>query len=156
MAYWTIGRLRQSSYDMRVANMHVIGFEMSVQWYFRRIRKLLAMITHAAKAARPENRALVANFVASWELRVLEDLLSGLKHVDDWDGRDWENDAIFGRFRDYVLKEEMKLDRGLQSIKYYIDETNTLVIIAGGGRPEKVSVSRIVHSVLWLTIFSST
>ena len=47
---------------------------------------------------------------------------------------------MFLKFKDYVVENEQKIEHGLRGVKYYLDEANTLSIVAGDGRPEKVSI----------------
>ncbi|ESK82998.1 hypothetical protein Moror_11766 [Moniliophthora roreri MCA 2997] len=113
------------------------GFEMTVQWYFRRIRKLFADIFAASKQALPANRQIIAKFISSWAAKRVEDLLSGLRAVDEWDDINWDSDATFSKFKDYIIKSEMNMDRSLRTVNYYIDAANTLSMVTGAGRPEK-------------------
>ncbi|RPD68335.1 hypothetical protein L226DRAFT_346944 [Lentinus tigrinus ALCF2SS1-7] len=95
------------------------GFEMTVQWYFRRIRKI------------------IGDFISSWHVRWIEDFLSGLRDVEQWDSTDWESDVMFMKFKDYVVENERNIEHNLRGVNYYLDEANTLSIVAGNGRPEK-------------------
>ncbi|KAK7040772.1 hypothetical protein VNI00_009678 [Paramarasmius palmivorus] len=113
------------------------GFEMTVQWYFRRIRKLFADIYFASKRALPANRQIIAEFMTSWEIRKIEDLLSALRDVDLWDDTNWDSDVRFLKFKDYVVGNETNMDKELRRVNYYIDEANTLAMVTGSGRPEK-------------------
>ena len=113
---------------------------MSVQWYHRRIRKLFAEIARASELILPANRLVVGNFIVSWHLHVLEDILSGLQHTSAWDDCDWDSDITFLKFKDYIVDQESKLEQALRSVRYCIDEENTLAVMTGGGRPEKVLI----------------
>ncbi|KAI0699900.1 hypothetical protein C8T65DRAFT_296564 [Cerioporus squamosus] len=113
------------------------GFEMTVQWYFRRIRKVIADIVRATFEALPANRKIISDFITSWQVRCVEDILSGLRDVEQWDSTDWESDVMFLKFKDYVVEHEQKIEHNLRGVKYVIDEANTLKIVAGDGRPEK-------------------
>lgn len=70
-----------------------------------------------------------------------EDLLSGLRDVDLWDGVDWEDNSLILKFNGWVLGNENKMDEILRKLVYNIDQDNTLNTVTGGGRPEKVSGS---------------
>lgn len=118
---------------------------MAVQWYFRRIRKVIVDITSATVEALPANRKIIADFVSSWHVRWVEDVLSGLRDVDEWDSIDWASDTMFMKFKDYVIENERKMEHNLRGVNYVIDEANTLSLVAGDGRPEKVSVPTCVH-----------
>ena len=114
---------------------------MTVQWYYRRIRKLLAELTRLADVALPANRSVLTSFLLSDYIYALVDILSGLKRVDEWEDVDWENHSVFSKFRQFVVDSETKMERGLRSVRYCLDEANTLTMVAGGGRPEKVRQS---------------
>lgn len=116
---------------------------MTVQWYFRRIRKIISDIVDATIEALPANRKIIADFISSWPVRWVEDFLSGLRDVEQWDDTDWESDVMFLKFKDYVVENEQKIDHNLRGVKYVIDEANTLKIVAGDGRPEKVGMSLV-------------
>jgi hypothetical protein len=48
------------------------------------------------------------------------------------------NPAVFERFKDYVFAQEKRMKKVLELLKYNIDDENTLTLVAGTGRPEKV------------------
>ncbi|KAF5347531.1 hypothetical protein D9758_014525 [Tetrapyrgos nigripes] len=113
------------------------GFEMAVQWYFRRIRKLFADISAASQFALKTNRGVIARFITSWEILLVENFLSGLRDTDEWDDTDWNLDATFLKFKDYIIENEMGMDRRLRAVNYIIDEVNTLTMVTGAVRLEK-------------------
>ena len=115
MAYWTI------------------GFEMTTNWYWRRIQKNLFEIYVAAREILPANRS--AFRLSSWSF---EAIIAGMRGSDDWGATDWDHDKLFCRFKDYVLDEERKLKTILRRLAYNIDQDNTLLTLTGGSRPEKV------------------
>ena len=55
--------------------------------------------------------------------------------------------ALRERFQDYVDAEEARLREGLVQVKYRIDAPNTLSLILGEGRVEKVGVAFHVEAV---------
>ena len=111
---------------------------MTNQWYFRRIRRLFSDIQGAASRILPTNRLAVSEFVHGWSLSFVEDIMSGLRDVEEFDEVDWEYDILFARFKDYVLEEEAKLEKTLGTVNYFLDDENTLALVAGHDRPEKV------------------
>lgn len=141
IAYWTYGRCTSDSHcDLILQVTHSLaGFEMTSQWYFRRIRKLFSEVPRAAHEVHPDNRKMIGDFISSWHVIFMEDTLSGLRNVDEWEDTDWETDAIFMKFKSYALKNEGRLDVRLRDRKYDIDDTVTFAIIAGDGRLESVS-----------------
>ena len=50
-----------------------------------------------------------------------------------------DSDYLEERFRSYVETEEERLRDGLETVKYAIDGMDTLSLITGQGRIEKVS-----------------
>jgi hypothetical protein len=111
---------------------------MTVQWYFRRIRKLLLNITNASYLILPSNRKAMHAFAQSWQVQFIEWILCGLTNVDMWDNTSWDSDTMFLRFKDYVIDSEQEIQKRLRGVNYYIDDANTLNLTAGAGRPEKV------------------
>ena len=51
------------------------------------------------------------------------------------------NEALLSKFDDYTRSEESRLLENLKMVKYNIDERDTLEVICGPGRIEKVLVS---------------
>ncbi|KAJ7291238.1 hypothetical protein C8J57DRAFT_1704891, partial [Mycena rebaudengoi] len=126
-----------------------IGFEMTVQWYYRRIRRSLTSLVEASKKVLPSNRAVVSTFVFSNATIWTESILAGLCKVEDFDAMDWENDEIFLKFKDWVLGNEKRMKTVLRRLSYQIDQHNTLVTITGGysGRPERY-ILPVVYLIL--------
>ena len=110
---------------------------MTVQWYYRRIRRLISDISDATKAVLPANRQQVQGFVSSWSVILVEDILSGLRDVSDWDSMDWESNRTFLKFKDHILDVERDMGNKLQQLRFMV-EPNTLTVVAGEGRLEKV------------------
>ncbi|KAI0630036.1 hypothetical protein C8Q77DRAFT_236077 [Trametes polyzona] len=113
------------------------GFEMTTQWYYRRIRALLARLHREVHFVHPANRTIVGGFMYSTQVYLAENLLSGLHEGDGWNMIDWNWDNTFARFKDYVVDRERQLEQRLQRLRYVIDEANTLAgLIVKGERPE--------------------
>ncbi|KAK7027265.1 hypothetical protein VNI00_015354 [Paramarasmius palmivorus] len=119
MAYWTY------------------GFEMTIQWYYRRIRKIFADIYTTTKSTLLANRQNIANFIMSVEIRQVEELLSGLEDVDKWDNTRWDSHPEFCKFQPYVSKIQNKMEIQLRKLTYCIDDASMLALVTGGGRLEK-------------------
>ncbi|KAF9264173.1 hypothetical protein L218DRAFT_998910 [Marasmius fiardii PR-910] len=116
-----------------------VGFEMTTQWYYRRICRLLSLIAQSSKKVLPANHRVVSEYITAWPLAALQHLLSGLKNVEYWDSMDWENNFIFLKFKCWVAETEHRMEEILGKLAYYIDQDNTLDTVTGGGRPEKAS-----------------
>ncbi len=50
-------------------------------------------------------------------------------------------DSLEGRFKSYVEAEVKRLREGLETVRYDIDAMDTLLLITGPGRTEKVSLT---------------
>lgn len=114
------------------------GFEMAVQWYYRRICRTLTAISAASKRVLPLNRRTIGDFMGCWGMVRTEILLSGLRDVDQWEYFDWNHDRVFGKFTPWLFSTEDQLRTFLRKITYVIDAENTLTVAMGSGRPEQV------------------
>lgn len=112
------------------------GFEMNINWYYRRIMILLQNITFASRRTLPSNRRQINSFLQSSALGFVDDLLAGLQNVDDWDTTDWSHHPLWLRFKDYIMEQEEAMHGVLKKLGYNIDDENTLPLVAGSGRPE--------------------
>ncbi|KAI1787462.1 hypothetical protein LXA43DRAFT_1029206 [Ganoderma leucocontextum] len=110
------------------------GFEMTVQWYFRRIRKVFAEIYYSSNAALPSNLKPISEFIGCWQTRWAEDVLSGLRNVENWDDADWEDDHVFLKFKDYVMENERRMERSLRGVNYSLDCGEHVDHRRGGGQ----------------------
>lgn len=82
----------------------------------------------------PCNRARVQKFIASPRLAVVDYLVRSVLQNDVLNDPD-----IVDRFNDYVTWEESVLRENLARFQWDIDASNTLSLIIGGRRVEKVS-----------------
>ena len=114
------------------------GFEMTAHWYFRRIRKLLSDLSQSAVRALPGNRRIINAFMTSSRLMFIEDLLSGLDNIEDPDGVAWDSNMPFSQYRDYLTDIENRMETTLRELEYFIEDEDTLRLVVGSGRPEKV------------------
>ncbi|KAJ7181386.1 hypothetical protein C8R43DRAFT_1170245 [Mycena crocata] len=131
------------------------GFEMSVQWYYRRIRRRLAALADASKKVLPANRLEVSRFMGGVGIEWTQSILAGLCNVEDFDWIDWDNDPTFLKFKGWLLDNEKRMKTVLRRLSYQIDQYNTLVTVTGQiGRPEQY-ILPVVYLVLerasWIT-----
>lgn len=49
----------------------------------------------------------------------------------------WDEN-LFDKFKEYVEQEEARIEKNLEDIKYILDGQDTMVLVAGNGRLEKV------------------
>lgn len=124
-----------------------MGFEMTTQWYFRRIRRLFSLLSTSSKGVLPANRKVVSSFMRSSSIYSTQYLLSGLRDIDTWDHVDWVNDSRFLKFKDWVVENERRMLQDLRKLEYYIDQDNTLSTVTRGSRPEMVGLQRILRTM---------
>lgn len=120
-----------------------VGFEMTTQWYYRRILRLFSLLSNSSTDVLPANRKVVNQFMDSWSIQATEYLLAGCRDVDFWDDMDWAQNTIFLKFKPWVLENERRMNKILRRLVYYMDQDNTLNTVTGGGRPETVSVAAL-------------
>ena len=100
------------------------------------------LIFEAFREILPANRAAFCLYT-TW---TIENIVSGLRGSNQWEGTDWSHDKLFSKFKDYVLDEERRLKTILRRLAYNIDQDNTLLTLTGGSRPEKVSCICLLDS----------
>lgn len=96
---------------------------------------------HDVRKILPANRKVVNGFVNSFSLRFIDDLLAGLREPSSHDGIDWDNSSLFAYFKGYIVEQEDKIEKVLRTVTYHLDDENTLTLVTGGGRPEKVIIA---------------
>ena len=115
------------------------GFEMTTNWYWRRIRQSLNRVVRSCQAILPQDRTAIYTCLQWGIFQPLDAVLAGLRGASEWDSiRDWNEHPIFSKFKDYILAEEKRLKITLRRLSYDINQDNTLHILTRGGRPEKV------------------
>ncbi|KAF9041891.1 hypothetical protein BDZ89DRAFT_1034712 [Hymenopellis radicata] len=127
---WALDLLRWIAY-------WTIGFELSINWYYRRIIQLIDEVTKQSKKVLPLNRKIVNDFILSSSVYFIDGLCNGLQSATGFDSVDWDNNPLFDRFKSYILEEEQRMEKMLRTVTYNLDDENTLTLVTGGGRPEK-------------------
>lgn len=100
--------------------------------YAGKIDAILAKMDGISKEILPANRSSVDTY-ASLVWDSVEALTVTLKDEYSWINQD--------KFATYIQSEEDRLKERLKGVDYIIDGKDTLSLIAGVGRPERVSVS---------------
>lgn len=124
---------------------------MGVRWYHRRIIRILSMISTTSIEVLPANREMASDFVRSGWLCEIKYILAGLQDYDEDGEDDWDS-ALFDRFRDHVLGEETRMKQVLELLSYNVDDENTLRLVCGPDRLEKVTVHSLVNAGTFLTV----
>lgn len=111
------------------------GFHLSLAHYSKAINGLLKELHVAALAVIPANRAIVDRYLHGTSLMYVDDLMASVKRAC----RDLEaDDDLWAKFLPYIQSEEQRIRKNLESIAYNIDTVDTLSIVTGPGRLERV------------------
>jgi hypothetical protein len=133
-AFWAVGE-RNTSYLTLYST--IAGFKWSIINYSRKIEDMLAKMEGLrSMVVLPPNREAVDRYFAIvWESvhALTAAVLS--QHSSQYSGSDDSN-----RFKSYLEAEEARLGNNLRAIDYVIDGVDTLPLIAGVGRIEKVRI----------------
>lgn len=106
-----------------------VGWRITATMYANEIRTLFYHIEQAMPRIHPLNRAAVELYLRqTWgPLTVLVLALDP-----------WYDSSLQDRFQDYVDHEKQRIQTNLEKIKYNIDALDTLYLVVGSGRLEKV------------------
>ena len=116
-----------------------IGFEMTTNWYWRRLRQTLNKVVCVCKDILPEGRTSIYRYLQWGIFQSIEGVLAGLRGASEWDSiGDWNEHKVFSKFKGYILTEEKRLKTTLRRLSYDINQDNTLHTLTRGGRPERV------------------
>ncbi len=119
------------------------GYPLALRRYYIGIQIILARISVVSRKVLPTNRVFVDQF--NWHSSAtleLDQLLAGVHSaVEDLGG----DEELFHRFKGFVDDEELRMQKTLESIKYNIDAPNTLRLVIGPGRLEKVCPNFFWH-----------
>jgi hypothetical protein len=108
------------------------GFKWSIIDYAQKIEDLIAKMEGVRSEVLPPNREAVDYyFGCAWQ--VVHTLTAAV--LSQPSGPDESN-----RFHSYLEAEEARLGNNLQAVDYIIDGVDTLALITGMGRVEKVRI----------------
>jgi hypothetical protein len=130
----------------RFISLHsvITGFKWSIIDYARKIEDLFAQMEGVrCMVVLPPNREIVDRYFASvWVIvhSLTAAVLSQESALDDPK-----------RFKSYLEAEEARLGNNLRAVDYVIDGIDTLPLIAGVGRIEKVGIYRCTLHLSELT-----
>ena len=102
---------------------------MTCTSYCKKIEEIWDVIIRLSDEVLPENRSEVNSYISLWDY-----VMVWVKSIK----RDEGTEALRERFDSHVATEEERLRRNLEDIKYDIDSTDTVRLIAGNGRLETV------------------
>jgi hypothetical protein len=116
-----------------------IGYRASIIEYAHKIEDLLAKMDGVRTEVLPLNFEAIVNYFSSvWEYlhTLTAPVLSLQPSQDDPD-----------KFKSYIEAEEARLENNLRAVDYIIDGTDTLTLITGVGRIEKVRTEQIFRAI---------
>jgi hypothetical protein len=143
LAFWAVGELNDFPYP--IPSSVIVGFKWSIIDYSQKIENLFAKMEGVRTTVLPPNRAAVDNyFWYVWEnVHTLTAAASSLSSgLDDAE-----------RFKLHLEAEEARLEKNLRAVDYVIDGIDTLKLITGGGRIEKVRTKQRTLDHLALILF---
>lgn len=101
-----------------------------------------------AQNVLPANRGSIDQFLAGVSLNIVHFILGGLR--DTWEETPHLNAVLFERFKEHVDHEENSIRKVLQNLVYNLDGMDTVTMVLGQGRPEKVGNRMQMSPVLAL------
>jgi hypothetical protein len=130
LAFWAVGELNASFY-FTLPSM-IAGFKRSIIDYARKIENLFAKMVGVRSTVLPPNQDAVDRYFGPvW--RAIHTLTAAvpLQYSEPDDSK---------KFKSYLEAEEARLGNNLRAVDYVIDGVDTLTLIAGVGRIEKVRI----------------
>lgn len=109
-----------------------LGWHMTLIDYADKIHIILAKMFAILPTIKPENRNAVNDYLQTVYHQVVT-LKDGLYECPS-------NDALRMKFKSYVDSEEERLRLNLKTVDFDIDALDTLALVTGPGRIEKVGV----------------
>ena len=94
---------------------------------------MFAMFQHL----HPDNRLAASRYLSS----IWGSLTTFSESYSAWNAPD----GFDLRFKDYVEAEDARLKTNLEDVRYDIDGLDTLYLVIGPGRPEKVTLKSILN-----------
>jgi hypothetical protein len=139
LAFWAVGELNVSFYP--TSSSIIAGFKWSIIDYAWKIEDLFAKMEGVRATVLPLNREAVDTyFLNAW--RAVHPLIAAVSsQYSDLDDPE--------KFKLYLKSEETRLERKLQTFNYVIDGIDTVTLITGKGRIEKVKDFAIHSTPSW-------
>jgi hypothetical protein len=93
-----------------------------------------------AEVLPPNRHSIVDYFTFSWDaIHMLTATVTSLQPES--------GPSTSDKFKSYLEAEEARLNTNLKAVDYVIDGTDTLTLITGEGRIEKVGARQYIHSL---------
>jgi hypothetical protein len=119
---------------------------MTCTTYCVKIEEIFDAMICLAPEVLPENRPSVEEYI-HWAWKRVTVFVQSIK-------REKGTEELRFKFESYVTAEEERLQQNLEDLRYYIDNSDTFQVIAGGGRVETViqgACNIVFHEILMWT-----
>ena len=115
------------------------GYKASIIDYANKIEELFAKMEGVRAEVLPPNRQSVDDyFTFGWD--TLHTLTATVNQLQPEPGP-----STWDKFKSYLEAEEARLNTNLTAVDYVIDGTDTLTLITGTGRIEKVGLRQYIY-----------
>jgi hypothetical protein len=134
LAFWAVGEPNASFYPTLYSR--AAGFKWSIIDYAYKIEVLFAKMAGLRSFVLPPNREAVDRYMTRvWES--IHPLTAAVLSQYSWE-YSWSEDTK--KFKSYLEAQEARLGNHLRAVHHVIDGVDTLPLIAGVGRIEKVRI----------------
>jgi hypothetical protein len=132
LAFWAVGESNASFYPTLYST--TAGFKWSIFDYAHKIEDLFAKMAGLRSMVLPHNRGAIDRYFTNvWgSIHQLTAAVLSQKSTQKSAPEDHK------KFKSYLEAEEARLGKNLRAVHYVIDGVDTLPLIAGAGRIEKV------------------
>ena len=121
----------------------LLGWGVGAAMYTTKIKEVMGKIRLTLPHVLPLNRSAVDEYLRSTWTQTLK-LILGIRSETSW--------ILEGRFQDYFEFEEQRIRSHLELIRYHIDAPETISLVLGPGRLEKVFATclskHFIHPVM--------
>jgi hypothetical protein len=145
MAFWAVGEPNTPLYPILYSI--VAGFKWSIIDYARKIEDLFAKMEGVRSVVLPPNREVVDRYF-SWVWSAVHTLTAAVLSQNSSQNSGPDNSK---RFNSYLEAEEARLENNLRAVDYVIDGIDTIPLITGVGRIEKVRILQQILLIFELT-----
>ncbi len=134
VAFWAVGESNTPFYS--TPHQMIAGFKWSIIDYARKIEELFAKMEGVRSVVLPPNRGVIdAYFGYVWQaVHTLTASVTSQTSSQSSGSDDLKT------FKSYLEAEQARLGNNLRAVDYIIDGVDTIPLIAGVGRIEKVRV----------------
>jgi hypothetical protein len=134
LAFWAVGEPNTFLYHTLYSMF--VGFKWSLVDYAGKIEELFAKMEGVRNVVLPPNRETIDRYLVN-VFNVVHTLTAAVLSQSSSPS---SGSAELERFKLYLEAEETRLGNNLRAVDYIIDGTDTLPLIVGVGRIEKVRI----------------